>query len=250
LERAVADFNAIEVDDATYPTVGIVGEIFVKYNPFSNGDVAQWLMAQGLEVVIPPLHEFFLRALVDHPYRVQTNLQRRDLTWLAYQAAQKPLRRYLHDVHDTMSAYRRFRGHTDIAAIANQAQEILSLNHQYGESWLIAGEVADFVGGGIDNVLCLQPFGCIANHVIAKGAEKKMREMYPQLNILFLDADAGNSEVNFFNRLHFFVDHAKNAAQTEFGAPPTPSADDWPTESGVPLEIGGLAYRMDARHDG
>jgi predicted CoA-substrate-specific enzyme activase len=244
LERAVADFNAIEVDDADYPTVGIVGEIFVKYNPFSNSNVAQWLMDQGLEVVIPPLHEFFTRALVDNPYRVQTNLQRRNMTWLAYQAAKKPLRGYLRDIHNTMSGYRRFRDHTDIEEIANQAQQILSLSHQYGESWLIAGEVADFARGGIDNVLCLQPFGCIANHVIAKGAEKKMREMYPQLNILFLDADAGNSEVNFFNRLHFFVDHAKNATRTGIDDPPGPSTDNWPSDSGVPLEIGGVACRM------
>jgi predicted CoA-substrate-specific enzyme activase len=249
LERAVADFNAIEVNDSTHPTVGIVGEIFVKYNPFSNSDVAQWLMDQGLEVVIPPLHEFFMRALVDGPHRVQTNLQRRDLTWLAYQAGKKPLLRYLREFHDTMSAYRRFRGHADIETVAHQAQQILSLNHQYGESWLIAGEVADFVSSGIDNVLCLQPFGCIANHVIAKGAEKKMRETYPQLNILFLDADAGNSEVNFFNRLHFFVDHAKNGSQTAVDARPIRSDADWPAETGVALEIGGVACRMDSRQD-
>jgi len=67
------------------------------------------------------------------------------------------------------------------------------------------------VKDGISNVLCLQPFGCIANHIVAKGAEKKMRELYPQLNLLFLDADAGVSEVNFFNRMHFFLNHAKES---------------------------------------
>jgi hypothetical protein len=36
-----------------------------------------------------------------------------------------------------------------------------------------------------------------------------MKELYPQLNLLFLDADAGISEVNFFNRMHFFINHAK-----------------------------------------
>jgi predicted nucleotide-binding protein (sugar kinase/HSP70/actin superfamily) len=108
-----------------------------------------------------------------------------------------------------MRNYRRFHHHPDIETIARNAGEILSLNHQYGESWLIAGEVASFVKNGIKNVLCLQPFGCIANHIIAKGAEKKMKEIYPQLNLLFLDADAGVSEVNFINRMHFFVDHAK-----------------------------------------
>ena len=61
------------------------------------------------------------------------------------------------------------------------------------------------------NVLCLQPFGCIANHVIAKGVQKRLQEKYPQLNLLFLDADAGVSEVNFFNRMHFFVNHARSA---------------------------------------
>jgi predicted nucleotide-binding protein (sugar kinase/HSP70/actin superfamily) len=72
------------------------------------------------------------------------------------------------------------------------------------------------VKDGIPNVLCLQPFGCIANHIIAKGAEKKMKEMYPQLNLLFLDADAGVSEVNFFNRMHFFVNHVKAAASDQW----------------------------------
>lgn len=61
-------------------------------------------------------------------------------------------------------------------------------------------------------MLCLQPFGCIANHVIAKGVQKRLQEKYPRLNLLFLDADAGVSEVNFFNRMHFFVNHAREAA--------------------------------------
>ena len=92
-----------------------------------------------------------------------------------------------------------------------RAQEIVTLNHQYGEGWLIAGEIATFAREGINNVLCLQPFGCIANHVIAKGVHKRIKELYPQINLLFLDADAGVSEVNFFNRMHFFVNHAKEA---------------------------------------
>ena len=77
---------------------------------------------------------------------------------------------------------------------------------------MIAGEISSFMKDGVSNVLCLQPFGCIANHIVAKGAEKKMRELYPQLNLLFLDADAGVSEVNFFNRMHFFLNHAKEAS--------------------------------------
>jgi predicted nucleotide-binding protein (sugar kinase/HSP70/actin superfamily) len=210
IERAVMDFNAIKVDDKYYPKAGVVGEIYVKYNAFSNNHAAQWLMDQGVEVVMPTFLEFFASGLIHVQQKVKTNLARHDTLWLLTLLGKKLLRSYLDEVHEVMKNYRRFHHHTDIYDVAKNAEEILSLNHQYGEGWLIAGEVASFVKDGISNVLCLQPFGCIANHIIAKGAEKKMKEMYPQLNLLFLDADAGISEVNFFNRMHFFVNHAKD----------------------------------------
>jgi predicted nucleotide-binding protein (sugar kinase/HSP70/actin superfamily) len=213
LDHAVAEFNAVEVDDRHYPKVGIVGEIYVKYNAFSNNHAAQWLMDQGVEVVMPTFLEFFAGGIILTENRVKTNLARRNWTWLLALLAKKVLLGYLEQVNDVMKRYRRHQHHAGIEEIAGNAQEILSLNHQYGEGWLIAGEVASFVQHGITNVLCLQPFGCIANHVIAKGVEKKMKEMHPQLNLLLLDADAGVSEVNFFNRMHFFVDHAKEAVR-------------------------------------
>jgi len=74
---------------------------------------------------------------------------------------------------------------------------------------MIAGGIGSLVDDGIPNVLCLQPFGCIANHVTAKGVEKRLRQHYPELNLLMLDNDAGVSEVNYFNRMHFFINQAK-----------------------------------------
>lgn len=54
LKDAVADFNRIEIDDQPVPKVGIVGEIFVKYNFFTDGNIVDWLSGQGVEVVLPP----------------------------------------------------------------------------------------------------------------------------------------------------------------------------------------------------
>ena len=212
LERAVQDFNAIETMPGTYPKVGIVGEIYVKYNAFSNNHVAQWLMEQGLEVVMPPFFEFFDGGMVSWEHGVKTHVKKRDLTWLLFILGQKLAGYFLHEFAAIMQGYNRYHPHKNIQDIAANAKEILSLNHQYGEGWLIAGEIASFARDGVPNVLCLQPFGCIANHVIAKGVQKRMQEKYSQLNLLFLDADAGVSEVNFFNRMHFFVNHARAGA--------------------------------------
>ncbi len=212
LGRAVQDFNAIETNSGYHPRVGIVGEIYVKYNAFSNNHVAQWLMDQGLEVVMPSFFEFFDGGLVSTDHAVKTHVKNRDISWLLNMLSQKLVSHFLREFDAVMQGFSRYHPHKSIQDVAALAQEILSLNHQYGEGWLIAGEVASLARNGVQNVLCLQPFGCIANHVIAKGVQKRLQATYPHLNLLFLDADAGVSEVNFFNRMHFFVNHARTAA--------------------------------------
>lgn len=92
---------------------------------------------------------------------------------------------------------------------ASAASEILSLNAQFGEGWLLPGEIASFARHGVNNIISLQPFGCIANHIVSKGVEKRIRQLYPQLNLLSLDFDGSVSDVNILNRLLLFVANLK-----------------------------------------
>lgn len=211
VEQAVRDFNNIETYSKTFPKVGIVGEIYAKYNEFSNNYAARWLIDQGIQVVTPAFFEFFAGGLIGAQHGVITNVKKRDALWLLSIIGEKISRNYLNQFDEIMQKYRDYHQHTDIREIAARAKEVISLNHQYGEGWLIAGEIANLAQKGIQNVLCFQPFGCIANHVVAKGIQKRLKEKYQQLNLLFLDIDAGVSEVNFFNRMHFFVNHAKES---------------------------------------
>lgn len=211
LKRAVQDFNAIETVAGDYPRVGIVGEIYVKYNAFSNNHVSTWLMEQGMEVALPTFLEFFNGGLINADYGVRTHVKKRDAYWFVTVLGQKLVTHLLHEFDSVRQGFVRYHPHQSMDDVAAKAQEILSLNHQYGEGWMIAGEIAAFAHSGVTNVLCLQPFGCISNHVIAKGVQKRLQDKYPQVNLLFLDADAGVSEVNFYNRMHFFVSHARSA---------------------------------------
>jgi len=220
LRRAIREFNQIKTNPGNYPRVGIVGEIYVKYNSFSNNHVAQWLIDQGIEVVIPSFFEFFDGGMVSEDNNVRSLVKKPSAQWMLTMLGQKLAVNILGQFDSVKQNFRYYHPHRSIKEVASLAEEILSLNHQYGEGWLIAGEVASMVLDGVKNVLCLQPFGCIANHVVAKGVQKKLKDTYPQLNLLFLDADAGVSDVNFFNRMHFFVNHARTEAKpstsTEF----------------------------------
>ena len=61
----------------------------------------------------------------------------------------------------------------------------------------------------VKNVISLQPFGCIANHIVSKGVEKRIKQLCPDLNMLSLDFDSGVSDVNITNRMLLFTDNLK-----------------------------------------
>ena len=106
LRDAVARFNDIPTVDRDYPKVGIVGEIYVKYNDFANNHVAHWLMDQGIEVVVPSFLTFFLAWFVSADVRVKENLARRDLAWLVYNLLDGWIRSDLKQVDRIMTEFK------------------------------------------------------------------------------------------------------------------------------------------------
>jgi predicted nucleotide-binding protein (sugar kinase/HSP70/actin superfamily) len=213
LSQAVAEFNNLSTQDRQLPQAGIIGEIYVKYNAFGNNHIVQWLMNQGIEAVVPSLLEFFMSNFIIWPNNMKMHLEKMNpLMWLVAQVSHKYMQGFSEQADGVLQKFKHYRPHHAIEDIANTAEKIIHLTNIYGEGWLIPGEIGEFVKEGVNNVLCLQPFGCLANHITAKGIEKRLKSIYPQLNLLFLDADAGVSEVNFFNRAHFFISHAKKMA--------------------------------------
>ena len=71
---------------------------------------------------------------------------------------------------------------------------------------MLPAEIISYAESGVKSVISLQPFGCIANHIVSKGIEKRLKTLYPDLNLLSLDFDSGVSDVNIKNRLLLFID--------------------------------------------
>jgi len=209
LREAVDEFNAIETHEGKYPAVGFVGEIYVKYNPFANFRMCDWLKDKGIEVVIPPMVDFFTQGLVNLRENHKANVERNNLKYFASYPMQWYINYHQKRFEKIKKKFKYYRRSHTIDELAEKASKIVSLTNQFGEGWLIPAEIAAFYEDGIKNIICVQPFGCIANHVIGKGIERRMKEIYPDLNILYLDCDMGSSEVNVFNRLNFLIEYAK-----------------------------------------
>jgi len=66
------------------------------------------------------------------------------------------------------------------------------------------------IENNIPNIVCVQPFACLPNHVVGKGVIKTIREKYPDANISPVDYDPGASEVNQANRIKLLMTVAKD----------------------------------------
>lgn len=202
---AAADFDAITADKEV-PAVGIVGEIFLKLNPFAHQFLARKIIERGCEVVPPLLTPFFLQNFVNVIVQKQMGLESSKVPDFVVKSIYSLIWRRQEKVNKIASRFRYYRPFTNIFDEAKEVNGVVSLAAQFGEGWLLPSDIISLLRQGVDNVASLQPFGCIANHIVSKGIEKRLRKEYPQLNLVSLDFDSGVSSVNVTNRLLLFLD--------------------------------------------
>lgn len=207
-EQAAEDFRKAN-NGNHIPRIGIVGEIYVKYNNFGHGNIVNWLIKQGVEPVVPAISTFFTDAFASVDARVDGNVSKRPIPKFVSKFAENYVFKIIHGIEDRASRFPYLHKVCSPHQNAAKAKNIINLNAQFGEGWGIAAEFAHFSENGINNVVSLQPFGCIANQLISKGIEKRAKELYPSLNLLFLDFDSNMAEANVFNRLHFMIRNAQ-----------------------------------------
>ena len=100
---------------------------------------------------------------------------------------------------------KRFYPPKHISELAELAQPIVSLGNQTGEGWFLTAEMIELIESGADNIICMQPFACLPNHVTGKGMIKALKTKYPNSNIVAVDYDPGASNVNQLNRIKLML---------------------------------------------
>ena len=206
IAEAATDFDNACLNSER-PKVGIVGEIFLKFNAFSHQHIPEFLTEQGIEVVPPALLPLFTQSFVNIETNRRLLLKNSRIPTFAIRLLYKYVARQIKRFNRAASAFRYYIPFDNIYEDAERSHEIVSEAAQFGEGWLLPGEVASFASNGINNVISLQPFGCIANHILSKGIEKRIHALYPRLNFLSLDFDGGVSNVNVVNRLWLFINN-------------------------------------------
>ena len=210
----VHDFDTIPISDEKKPRVGIVGEILVKFLPAANNHLADLLEAEGAEPVVPDLIDFICYCFYNQNFKVEklgfkkskatiANLGLKAIDWLRKTA------------NEALEQSRHFTPAADIHDLAKMAAPIVSAGNQTGEGWFLTGEMMELIHGGVPNIVCIQPFGCLPNHIVGKGVIKEVRREHPEANIVAIDYDPGASEVNQLNRIKLMLSTAQKNLHKE-----------------------------------
>ena len=207
----VNDFEKIELDTSIEkPKVGIVGEILIKYHPFGNNYCNDLLDKEGAEVIMPDLMGFVKYVMMNGIVKEKI-LGKINFTSKIYRVAIKIVNRIEKDYKKALEGSSKgYLPPCNIEELAEMVEDILSTGNQTGEGWILTAEMLEFMQNGIQNIVCLQPFACLPNHVVGKGVIKTIRNKYPEANIAAIDYDPGASESNQINRIKLLITIAKD----------------------------------------
>lgn len=215
LKSIVEDFDNLEIEEKAKPKVGLVGEILVKFHPTANNSIVNIIEEEGAEAVMPDLMDFFLYSSYDADFKYKYLSGGRMAKSLGL-AAIKGIEFYRKPMKEALKVSERFEEPKTIECLAEGASQILSLGNQTGEGWFLTAEMVELIESGVNNIVCMQPFACLPNHVTGKGMIKALKEKYPKSNIVAVDYDPGASEVNQLNRIKLMLSVAfKNLEKEE-----------------------------------
>ncbi|MDO4542758.1 MAG: 2-hydroxyglutaryl-CoA dehydratase, partial [Bacillota bacterium] len=214
MKQLVREFDELPLTDEKKPRVGLVGEILVKFSPDANNRIVELIEKEGGEAVMPSLLDFMLYCAYNTKYKakyLEGSVKSALLSKLVIDLLEwtrKPLRKAL-------AESKRFDPPSYIDDTAKAAKEVVSLGNQAGEGWFLTGEMLELMKEGVNNIVCMQPFACLPNHITGRGALKEIKRQHPKSNIVAVDYDPGASESNQINRIKLMMSVAKKRLRNE-----------------------------------
>ncbi len=207
----VNDFEKIELDTSIKkPKVGIVGEVLIKYHPFGNNFVVNKLEEEGAEVILPDFMGF-VKFIATHKITFNQLIKTDKMKAKLFKTAIKLIDILEKDSYIALSNSKKgYLLPCNIWELEDKVKDILSIGNQTGEGWFLTAEMIEYIENDIPNIVCVQPFACLPNHVVGKGVIKTIRNKYPDANISPIDYDPGASEANQTNRLKLLITVAKD----------------------------------------
>lgn len=200
LQKAVSDFQKKRDDIPPKPIVGVVGEIYLRSNPFANEHLVRRLEELGVEVWLPPMGEWIF--YTNHTALVRAwrgRYVKRVLRLLITTFIQhKEEWRFLNRV----KSFLKYAHEPIILQLLHWAKPYLHPAFE-GEAVLTIGKTIDLLRKGAAGIINVMPFTCMPGTITQGILTRVQREkgVFPCLHLAF----DGQEQTNIQTRLEAFV---------------------------------------------
>jgi predicted CoA-substrate-specific enzyme activase len=215
-KKAIKALSAVGYDrSAPRDVVFIQGEYLLTFHPGSNLEIERYLEKNGLEVALPRMHDIYRQLFLMHTVSEMKDFRvRHSLYDTLYATIGDKYTDMAIDIIDAAAKnHPLFEPALHLQEAAKLSDPIMHHSIMSGESFLITADILHHAAKGVRSFIILQPFGCLPNHICGRGVVKKIKELYPDIQILPLDYDPDVSFANIENRLQMLIMNARNFKQ-------------------------------------
>lgn len=192
------------------PTVLIVGEYLLNFHPGANRDIELYLERNGFEIIEAKMTDVLQKTFFAQDRQIRENRLSRPFIDKTMIHVTNSFFKMTHAwAHEIAKDHPLYEGYTLLEDLVKVSDDVIYHTFDAGEGVLIPGEILHNAAKGCKNFIILQPFGCLPNHIIGRGITKKLKELYPSVQILPLDYDPDVSFANIENRLQMLIMNAK-----------------------------------------
>jgi predicted CoA-substrate-specific enzyme activase len=186
------------------PIIGVVGEIYIRWNRFSNNDLVRKIEALGGEAWVAPMSEWICYTTC--MYKKDSIMQRKPKEYLKGWLTDWVQKRKEHRLE------KRLEG-SILGSHEPKVEDVLDLASPYlhesfgGEAILSIGKAIDYMNQGLSGIINTMPFTCMPGTVVTAISKKLREDMgnFPWLNIAY----EGLEDANEITRLEAFMHQAR-----------------------------------------
>ena len=187
-------------DPGSRPVIGVVGEIYVRSNDFSNENALRYIEQFGGEAWLPPISEWIL-------YSNETNFMASKLRGRWKELAGFKITHHfqlkdLHELEKTYEGFLRNFHEPEIKETFGFAKPYLDPSFE-GEAILSIGKCKDFILKGASGLVNIMPFTCMPGTIVT-ALLKRFREDHEGIPFLNMTYD-GQEQTNTLTRLEAFM---------------------------------------------
>ncbi len=209
--QAIQVMRGVEYDRSQpRPTVLIVGEYLLNFHPGANHEIEAYLERNGFEVIEARMTDVIRKLYFNKDAQIREYHVHKPLLEKAWYTTADTVFEAAHAMTDRIAKeHPLYQRAVRLPELVRASDPIIHHTFDAGEGVLIPGEILHHAARGCRAFVILQPFGCLPNHVVGRGIAKRLKELYPDAQILPLDYDPDVSFANLENRLQMLIMNAQ-----------------------------------------